>query len=58
MSIDANFTQFHADIHGLRQSKKIHYAFYDVPFLTACALIRWGGKKFMISVRAFSLVPM
>lgn len=41
MSIDAVFTQFFADIHDQRQSEKIHYAFYDVLFLTVCAVI--GG---------------
>lgn len=43
MSIDAVFTQFFADIHDQRQSEKIHYAFFDVLFLTVCAVI--GGAE-------------
>ncbi|WCH50311.1 ISAs1 family transposase [Aeromonas salmonicida] len=43
MSIDAVFTQFFADIHDQRQNEKIHYAFYDVLFLTVCAVI--GGAE-------------
>jgi hypothetical protein len=39
MSIDAIFTQFIAYIHDQRQSEKIHYTFYDVLFLTVCAVI-------------------
>lgn len=45
VSIGAVFTQFFADIHDQRQSEKIHYAFYDVLFLTVYAVIgvaeRW-----------------
>jgi hypothetical protein len=37
------FTQFFADIQDQRQSEKIHYAFYDVLFLTVCAVI--GGAE-------------
>lgn len=43
MSIDAVFIEFFADIHDQRQSEKIHYAFYDVLFLTVCAVI--GGAE-------------
>ncbi|BBU05151.1 hypothetical protein WP9W18E04_24900 [Aeromonas veronii] len=41
MPIDAVLTQFFADIHDRRQNAKINYAFYDVLFLTVCAVI--GG---------------
>ncbi len=43
MPINTVFTQFFADIHDQRQSEKIHYAFYDVLFLTVCAVI--GGAE-------------
>jgi hypothetical protein len=41
MSIDAVFAQFFDDIPDPRQHAKIYYPFYDVLFLTVCAVI--GG---------------
>lgn len=41
MSIDAVFAQFFDNIHDPRQHAKIYYPFYDVLFLTVCAVI--GG---------------
>ncbi|CAJ1809252.1 hypothetical protein KLNKPBOH_01258 [Aeromonas veronii] len=39
MSIDAVFAQFFDDIPDPRQHAKIYYPFYDVLFLTVCAVI-------------------
>ena len=43
MSIDAVFAQFFDNIHDPRQHAKIYYPFYDVLFLTVCAVI--GGAE-------------
>ena len=43
MSIDAVFARFFNDIPDPRQPSKISYPFYDVLFLTVCAVI--GGAE-------------
>ncbi|MFQ1816540.1 transposase family protein, partial [Aeromonas veronii] len=43
MSVDALFTRFFSEIHDNRQPEKISYPFYDVLFLTVCAVI--GGAQ-------------
>ena len=56
MSIDTAFTQLFADIHDDRQSAKIHYAFYDVLFLTVCAVI--GGADGWEDIEDFGEVHL
>ena len=43
MSVDALFTRFFSEIHDNRQPAKNLLSFYDVLFLTVCAVI--GGAQ-------------
>ena len=56
MSIDAVFAQFFDNIHDPRQHAKIYYPFYDVLFLTVCAVI--GGAEGWEDIEDFGEVHL
>ena len=56
MPIDAVFAQFFDQLHDHRQSTKIHYPFYDVLFLTVCAVI--GGAEGWEDIEDFGEVHL
>ncbi|WP_406568982.1 ISAs1 family transposase [Aeromonas caviae] len=56
MSVDALFTRFFSEIHDNRQSAKISYPFYDVLFLTVCAVI--GGAQGWEDIEDFGEVHL
>ncbi len=56
MSIDAVFAQFFDDIPDPRQHAKIYYPFYDVLFLTVCAVI--GGADGWEDIEDFGEVHL
>jgi predicted transposase YbfD/YdcC len=56
MSIDAVFAQFFYNIPDPRQHAKIYYPFYDVLFLTVCAVI--GGADGWEDIEDFGEVHL
>ena len=56
MSIDAVFARFFSDIPDPRQPSKISYPFYDVLFLTVCAVI--GGAEGWEDIEDFGEVHL
>lgn len=56
MSVDALFTRFFSEIHDNRQPAKISYPFYDVLFLTVCAVI--GGAQGWEDIEDFGEVHL
>lgn len=56
MSVDALFTRFFSEIHDNHQPAKISYPFYDVLFLTVCAVI--GGAQGWEDIEDFGEVHL